>query len=71
MEFRNVDIDRENEIVYIPASYVEEPVKTISIPTADRQQANAPFSAQAADIALRVYQPNDPEEFESEYRLRV
>lgn len=71
MEFRNVDIDAENEMVYVPASYVEEPVKTISIPTADRQQANPPFSAQAADMSLRVYQPNDPEEFESEYGIRV
>ena len=68
MEFRDVSI--HEEVVFIPATYAKESVKTISVPTADRQQANSPFSAQAADQSLRLYQPGDPQDFKSEYGPR-
>ena len=69
MECRDVSIHQE--IVLIPAIYAEEPVESISVPTADRQRANSPFSAQAADQSSRLYQPNSQAEFASEYGLRV
>jgi hypothetical protein len=75
MEFRNVSIHREREVVRIPESYAHEPVETISIPTADRQQmaneGHARFAAEAKDPSMRVNQPQEPKDYEPECGPRI